>query len=226
MEKMFDLLVDCPLFRGISSTEIEQLLKNNVYQLKHYRKGDLVAVHDDEITALQIVLMGSVKGEMPDLSGKVIKIEDIEAPRPLAVAFLFGQQNRFPVDLVANDEVKILRIAKPDVLLLFQQNRRFLTNYLNAISNRTQFLTRKLFFLSFRTIREKIAFYLAEQMKLQNSSVIILSQPQREMAELFGVARPSLARGFAELEDEGFIEVDRREIKILNKEGLISIAGR
>jgi hypothetical protein len=32
-----------------------------------------------------------VKGEMTDYNGKTIKIEDIEAPRPLAVAFLFGK---------------------------------------------------------------------------------------------------------------------------------------
>ena len=50
----------------------------------------------DPVANLLIVLSGSVRGEMIDYSGKTVKIEDIEAPKPLAAAFLFGKENRFP----------------------------------------------------------------------------------------------------------------------------------
>jgi DNA-binding transcriptional regulator YhcF (GntR family) len=47
-----------------------------------------------------------------------------------------------------------------------------------------------------------------------------LSQSQTELADFFGVARPSLARTFKEMEEEGILQVERREITIMNKEKL------
>lgn len=226
MENLYDILEKSPIFNGLGINDIQLLLNEINYQIKKFTKDELIAMRDDQCNALLIVVEGSVKGEMLDLSGKVIKIEDIEAPRPLASAFIFGKQNRFPVDIIANGDAKILKIAKPDVLIMFQKSEQVLKNYLNAISNRTQFLTRKLFFLSFKTIREKIAFYLSELYKQQQNDKLILPLTQREMSELFGVARPSLARGFAELQDLGMIDVDRKTITIRNKRDLLGLVNQ
>ena len=46
---------------------------------------------------------------------------------------------------------------------------------------------------------------------------------QKELAEFFGVTRPSLARALGEMEKEGIIDVKRREIQINNKKKLIEI---
>ena len=43
---------------------------------------------------------------------------------------------------------------------------------------------------------------------------------QKELAELFGIARPSFARELGTLVEEGIIEVNRRNIKILNLKAL------
>ena len=51
---------------------------------------------------LVILTQGSVRGEMIDYSGRLIKVEDIAAPRALAPLFLFGEENRFPVEVTAN----------------------------------------------------------------------------------------------------------------------------
>ncbi|TKG88510.1 Crp/Fnr family transcriptional regulator [Puteibacter caeruleilacunae] len=220
---MFEILQESPVFKGLGSERIESLLREVGYQIKKYGKEDMISMREEQCNTLQIVIKGSVKGEMLDLSGKVIKIEDIPAPRPLASAFLFGKNNRFPVDIIANEDVSILRLSKESVLQLFMKDEDILKNYLNAISNRTQFLTRKLFFLSFKTIREKIAFFLNEQLKNQGGNEIVLKLTQREMAELFGVARPSLARGFAELEKTGVIELSRKNVKVLDQKGLLEL---
>ena len=50
-----------------------------------------------------------------------------------------------------------------------------------------------------------------------NMKSIELPLSQKELAEFFGVARPSLARALGELEKEGIIEVKRREIKIIDR---------
>lgn len=219
---LFQQLSQSPVFRGISPDEMENLLIDSQYQIKKFSKGDMLAFREDKCENLMIVLKGSVKGEMLDPSGKSIKIEDIMAPYPIASAFLFGQRNQFPVNVTANDEVEVFYLTKNSVIELFQKNKVFLTNYLNSISNRSQFLANKLMFLNFKTIKGKLANYLLK-LSAPNKTEITLPKSQAEMAHFFGVTRPSFARSLKEMEQEGLIEINRREIKILNKQQLIRL---
>ncbi|PKQ63232.1 hypothetical protein BZG02_09625 [Labilibaculum filiforme] len=219
---LYQQLSQSPVFRGISPDEMENLLIDSQYQIKKFSKGDMLAFREDKCENLMIVLKGSVKGEMLDPSGKSIKIEDIMAPYPIASAFLFGQRNEFPVNVTANEEVEVFYLSKNSVIELFQKNKVFLTNYLNSISNRSQFLANKLMFLNFKTIKGKLANYLLK-LAAPDKTFITLPKSQAEMANFFGVTRPSFARSLKEMEQEGLIEINRREIKILNRQKLIRL---
>jgi len=219
MENLFQLLTDNMIFRGMDGNSIENLFQQKTYRLKKYEKGEYIAHSHDECERLMIVIHGSVRGEMTVFSGKTIKIEDIGVPRPLAAGFIFGNNNRFPVDIIANEPCTILIIPKETLVLLMQQNNLVLKNYLNAISSRTQFLSNRIRFLSFKTIREKIAHYILSRSG-EGRDRIMLPQSQTNLADFFGVTRPSLARAMHELELEGIIRVERREITLLDKEKL------
>lgn len=211
-----EILCQSPVFRGIAHEEINRLFKEIHFQIKSYSKNELIVMGGEICDRLLIVQQGSVKAEMTDYSGKTIKIEDLSAPQPLASAFLFGNQNRFPVTVSANTEVEMVSIPKPEFVKLLQMNTLILNNYLNTISTRAQFLSQKLKFLSFKTIRQKIAHFLLEKAgdRLQT---VDNPQSQSQLAEMFGVTRPSLARTLGEMAQEGLIETDRRSIKILDK---------
>jgi CRP-like cAMP-binding protein len=215
----FQLLQQCPVFKGISEKQVQFLLSEIHYQIKNYKKGEIVAFAGQEVKSLFILLSGSVKGEMIDYSGKTIKIEDIEAPKPLATAFLFGKENQFPVTVTTNNSVKLLVVPVQEFLKLLQIDVQILKNYLNSISTRTQFLTQKLHFLSFKTIKEKVAHFLLSQAGEQFHS-IVLKNTQQQLADLFGVTRPSLARVFSEMQKEGLIKLERKTVTLLNREAL------
>jgi len=206
-----------PIFRGISEVELSGLFKQIHYQIKTYQKNDLIVTGGDICDRLLIIQLGSVKAEMINYSGKTIKIEDIEAPRPLATAFLFGNENLFPVTVSANNQVEIISIHKEEFVKLLQLNSLILNNYLNAISTRAQFLSQKLKFLSFKTIRQKVAHFLLEKAG-DRFLIMEIQQSQEQLAEMFGVTRPSLARTLGEMVREGLIETQRRTIKILDKD--------
>ncbi|HAH25369.1 MAG TPA: Crp/Fnr family transcriptional regulator [Prolixibacteraceae bacterium] len=212
-----DLISQSPIFRGILEEELSNLFGQIHYQVKSYQKNDMIVAGGDICDRLLIVQKGIVKAEMTDYSGKTIKIEDIEAPRPLATAFLFGKENRFPVTVSANNQVEIISIHKEEFVKMLQLNSLILNNYLNAISTRAQFLSEKLKFLSFKTIRQKMAHFLLEKAG-DRLLTIELQQSQEQLAEMFGVARPSLARALGEMVQEGLIETQRRSIRILDKD--------
>ena len=220
---MYPKLSMSPMFRGLKPDEIQDLIERVGHSVKSFSKGQTIAQREEEVKNLCIIVEGSVKGEMVDFSGKILKIEEMQAPMPIAHAFLFGERNRFPVDVVALEDCKILFIPKADFMRLMQQNATVLSNYLNAISNRAQFLSNKLWFLSFKTIKEKIAHYLLNISRSESRTTIVLPKSHQELAEFFGVTRPSLARVFADLEAEGVITVNRREINIINKSKLMEM---
>ncbi|MCA1756112.1 MAG: Crp/Fnr family transcriptional regulator [Bacteroidales bacterium] len=213
---MFHGLAQCEIFRGINPSELETLLSVINYQVKRFSRDDLIALAGDRINSLQIVAEGSVKGEMIDFTGKTIKIEDIEAPRPLAPAFLFGENNSYPVNIVANNNVTIVTIPKKEFVRMLILSEKLLHNYLDIISSRAQFLSARLKFLSFQSIKGKIAHYLLSKSSQNRSGNLELDKSQSELAELFGVTRPSLARAVRELDRDGIIRAKGRKVTILN----------
>ncbi len=221
MKDFLPVLANCPLFVGLPVLDIDRLFNNIHYQIKRYDGGEVVTHHGDACNALLIVLDGSVRGEMMDASGRVLKIEDIGAPRPLAVAFLFGHNNRYPVTTTANESVVILFIPRESVIKLLQISERFLINFMNAVSNRAQFISDRLKFHSFRSLKGKIADYLLEADK-NKTDVVFLTQTHEELAELFGVARPSLSRALRDLHHEGLIHAEGKRIEIVNRSGLLN----
>lgn len=215
----YQLVTYCPVFMGISEEETRKLLEQIHFQLKRFEKDEVVVYAGDEVKNLYIVLSGSVRGEMSDYSGKTVKIEDIEAPKPLASAFLFGKENKFPVTVTANNNASLLAIPVTEFLKLLQLNTKLLRNYLNNISTRAQFLSQKLHFLSFKTIKEKVAHFLLKQAGEQFHS-FEMNNTQQQLADLFGVTRPSLARVLGDMQSEGLIKIEKKTLTLLDKQRL------
>lgn len=222
--EIYEILTKSPLFTGISAKEIEEILKRIRHRIKTYKKGNIIAFKGAACEELLVLIKGSVRGEMVDFSGKAVEIEMINAPRPLAPAFLFGKNNLFPVDAVANGDVTLFSIPKSSLITLFQLNTKVLLNYLETISSRARFLSEKLHFMSFKTIKEKIAHYLLSLAKPQQE-MVVLPRNHRELSEFFAVSRPSLSRVFVELEKEGIISYDRKKVTIKDRDKLNKILG-
>ena len=215
----YNQLLQAPLFKKLTITDIETILSDIPHRIKKFKTGFLISQNGEPVNSLMIVISGMVKGEMVDDTGRVIKIEDIPAPGALAAAFIFGKRNRFPVNVIAISDGELLLIEKPDFLKLLMRNDIILVNFLDMISNRSQFLSEKIKFLNFKTIKGKLAHFILQKSE-NDKSGIILDMTQSDLADFFGVARPSVSRALGELEEEGLIEATGKRIKILNKKGL------
>lgn len=220
MENIYEELTKTIIFNGLDVKAVESLLKGKIFRINKFNKDDYLVYNDDICNNLLILIKGSVRGDMTDFSGKTIKIEDIRAPSPIASAFIFGRHNRFPVDVIANEQTTVLILPKESLIRIFKEDDRVLRNFLNVISNRAQFLSNKIKFLSFKTIKGKIAHYILE-LSGENDQYVILPKTQTELAEFFGVTRPSLSRALTEMQRDGLISADRKNIVIKNREKLI-----
>jgi len=222
---MFENLKSSPLFKGLEIEGINSLINNTLHQIKNFSKSEVLAYSGESVEKAMILLEGKLQGEIFDLTGNSLKIEEIEPPQMVAAAFLYGPQSFFPVNLSALSDGKLLIIFKKDFTKMLSSDQRVLNNFLNIISGKAQFLSGKITFLSLKTIREKIAYFLCQNLK-PDSQIIVLNQSQKGLAETLGVTRPSLSRTISEMESDQIIRWERTQVTILNLKSLNSIIGK
>jgi len=209
----------CPICSSLNIEDEDDFLLDLKCSVKAYPKNELIIRQGDVCDALYMLTLGSVKTEMITENGSLLGIEIIKAPRPLAPAFLFSDNNHFPVDVTTLEEVEIMKIPKDEIMRLMMTNPDFMKQFLTHNSNRTQFLTNRLQLLSIKTIKGKLAHFLLEQV-VGTEKTFTLNRNQTELADFFGVARPSLARSISEMVHEGIIGINKKEFSILDMKRL------
>jgi CRP-like cAMP-binding protein len=210
-------ITQCSLFTSLKEEEIQNILQEIQIKETAFEKGAILTMQGEICNRLIILVGGSVVAEMSDPAGKVVKVEDIYAPSPLAILFLFGHTNRFPVQVTALENTKALVIPKQSVLRILSLNEQLLKNYLDISANYASMLTKKLHLMSFRTIRQKLSMYILDLLVNPDQLTVEMDRTQSALAEYFGVSRPSLARELRNMQDDGLIVMSKKEITIKDK---------
>jgi len=201
------------LFRGVAAPELSALLQKVNHRLLERPRGSLVLCRGDTYSCLHLLLQGTVSAEMEDQNGRVLKIESIAAPGVLASAILFAPEPRLPVNLRALNPVRLFVLPKAGLLLCCQRQASVLEALLLDMGGRAAFLAEKLRLTQFSSIRQKLASYLLERSDAQGR--VRLALGRQALAEVFGVARPSLSRVFGEFARRGWVrEQDGRALRV------------
>ena len=197
IEDLSLFLANVSLFKGLNSQEISDCLRKVDFKIKDYKKNEIVFFRGDILKQVIIIINGTTHGEMQKFNGDTIVINQMKSGEVLASAFLFGNDNIFPVDLVTLENSKFLLFDKEKYLNLIQSDKRMLLNFINEISNKSQLLSKRIWFnFTHKTIEEKILSYINENAK--NNKIKFLPSISA-LAKKFEVTRPALSREISNL---------------------------
>ncbi len=202
MQEILKKLRNIPLFEGLKDKDLADFLSEIKIHIKRYSEGRPVIMQGMPCKALYVLLSGKCSGEMSDAGGKVIKIEDFDAPYALASALLFSDDNTIPVTIWTRSEAEILVIRKPDLIRFCTRNELFLHNLLKDLANKFVFISGKLVYLQFKSLEEKVIYYLSKQPK-DSRGWVHPGHSINELSGLFGVERPSLSRVLGKMVKDG-----------------------
>ena len=197
IEDLSLFLTNVSLFKGLNPQEISDCLRKVDFKIKDYKKNEIVFFRGDILKKVIIIINGTTHGEMQKFNGDTIVINQMKSGEVLASAFLFGNDNIFPVDLVTLENSKFLLFDKEKYLNLIQSDKRLLLNFINEISNKSQLLSKRIWFnFTHKTIEEKILSYINENAK--NNKIKFLPSISA-LAKKFEVTRPAFSREISNL---------------------------
>ncbi|MDX8336723.1 MULTISPECIES: Crp/Fnr family transcriptional regulator [Cetobacterium] len=208
-------LMTFKIFKNVKEEELKYLFENLKFEIKNFKKEDVLFFRNEKLDGLFLIIDGSLSAEMLKDNGEITKIENLLKGEMIASAFIFGDNNILPVDLIALEKGKIIYIDKKNLLKAFNLNEKILVNFLNEISNRTQFLSNRIWsHFNNKTIKEKVMDYILENKK---EDKIVFKHSINELSERFGVSRPALSRVISEFVKNGILERNGKNKFILKK---------
>lgn len=217
---MHNILSDNILFRQCPLEEIRSLLDEAGAETIQYGKDDIVALKGGQCKGVMLLMEGEVRCEVSAGSNHAALIDRMSPPALIMPLLIYAPENRFPVSVVAATPATIIFIPRERFTSVMQKNIILLQNFLSVISDTNKPLSDKMFYMGLKTMKGKFARLLLDQAEQEKSLNFRLRTTQREMAELFGVTRPALARAIGEMSAEGAIYADRKQITILYPEKL------
>jgi len=125
---MIEILLKSILFKGYSNAELLKLLNSYQFNTKEYSKNQLIAQRSTPCDYLSVVIKGIISGQMQDMSGKIVKIDELRPGMPIAPAFIFGDRNVYPVDLFSLTDCKLILFDKKTVISIIKNEEKFLEN--------------------------------------------------------------------------------------------------
>ena len=202
------------LFKGLNPDKIAKCLTEADFKIKEYKKNEIVFFRGDILKKIIIIVKGTARGEMQKFNGDTIVINQMKAGEVLASAFLFGKDNVFPVDLIALENSEFLFLDKEKYLDLIQSDKRLLLNFIREISNKSQYLSKRIWFnFTHKTIEEKVLSYIKEN--AQDDKIKFLPSISA-LAKKFEVTRPALSREISSLCKRKILKKIENNVYIIN----------
>ncbi len=188
---------------------------NCFYEIKEYKKNEIIYSEGEKITSVGLILMGEINISSTTLDGYNYTISNLSKNDIFGDTLILNNESYVLGNITSLTTTKILFIYKDNFLSLLK-DETFNQNYLKIVSNRIQALQYRIKLISQPSIREKIMFYLKDEMRKQKSNKIYLHMTKEKLAILLNINRPSLSRELIKLKKEKVIDYDYQSITINN----------
>lgn len=189
-------LAQVRLLDGLAHEDLEAILRSPHTRMRHFGADELICRQGAPLRELMILLDGCVHALMAGGDGKQLTIDILHAPELLAPAFLFCSDPRMPVAVETAEPSTVLCIGREHFLQLMGRHESVMLRFLADISDRSLFLSQRLNALSLQSLRERLINHLRMHPDYTR---------QEDLAQMLGVARPSLGRVITELVKEGIL---------------------
>ena len=225
-KEYLEVLENSSLFHGFGKKDIDEIMNSLHYRILLYGKGETVFRLMENADRIGIILEGYVQIQKFFPNGSQINVSAKGKGELIGSAAVFSKEQRYPCDIIALEETKIMIIHKTEMTKLMQKNNGILQNFITDISSATYMLQQRLELLSYNGIAQKIAFYLLMEYRKKKKEKIRVPESVSNWAMVMNVSRTSLHRELKKMNDEGIISYSSPFIAIIDSAKLMEMLNR
>ncbi|MBW2246779.1 MAG: Crp/Fnr family transcriptional regulator [Deltaproteobacteria bacterium] len=222
MEKILDIISQAPLFNGLSQEQLNQIRQIAID--KFYDKGQTIFLESDDCNGFYIVVAGKVKIYKVSFEGKEHILHIYGPGNPFGEVPVFSGQ-KFPANAETLFKSRLLFIPRQAFVDLISEHPSLALNMLAILSMRLRQFTVQVENLSLKEVPARLASYLTYLADEQaTGDYVSLTISKGQLASLLGTIPETLSRILAKMSKQDLIQVEGRNITLLNRNGLEELA--
>lgn len=207
----------CPICSTQEEKVTDQILKT--IQLKTVPKNVVIFDQEQEATGMYLIHKGSIKVSRISPSGKEILIEILGAGKTMGEGGVFGNGKHSDTAITA-EETELFFIPKTEFKQLLAENPQLYQSVLQCLVQWMDKLNSVIENINTTSAKDRVRAYLKKMQKEQQRTLIHLMGKKHEVALMLGLRPETFSRTLAELETDGLIKMNHKQIQILQIEKL------
>ena len=210
---MYESLLRLPYFQGMSKDEITSILDKVAFDFQNLSDGETICSTGECCDKFIIVTNGDAQSTIAAPDGSYSLTEEISSPYAIEPYSLFGKETTFKRRYTAKGNCTILVIDKQYLFSEFTKYKIFTINFLNLISHRAQMQSHAIWNYTPQSIKGRIAQFIGMRCNDIKGAKRVCIKMER-LASILCETRLNVSKALNELQDEGYIELRRKEIII------------
>lgn len=202
----------------------------SLHQLKNYfwdegeelsfKRGESVYNKGDRSNSLYLILKGVVKTHTMDINGKDLITGLYKADDFLGFTS-FDENTPHNETATAVEDAEVVAISKMQVKTVLMNNQEVSLELVNMLTDNLADIKEQLMQMAYSSVRKKTANTILQFVEIMNTKpdapIRIL---RSDLATTAGIATESLIRTLSHFKKKGLIEIEGRDIRVLDATGL------
>lgn len=210
------------LFSGLNSDDLQSLAA--ISSSRPFAKGDCLFSEGDKATGFYLLVSGHIKMCRVSPEGREKVLHFVRPGETFAEAAFFGDGS-YPAEARAVEGGELLFIPKQGFMELLESRPQFTLNLVVSLSLSLRRFARQIEELTFADVASRLASFLVKRAEEKSTSYngityLELGIKKGELAAKLGTAGETISRTFRKLKEEGIIEMEGRNVTILQMDRL------
>jgi CRP/FNR family transcriptional regulator len=220
--KLLNIISRVPSFNGLPESQLEKL--RDIAVSRHYNKGEIIFSDGDEGNGFFVVVEGLVKIFKVSSEGKEQIFHIFGPGEPFGQVAVYAGLS-YPASAQAILKSQILFFPRAAFVDLITRIPSLAMNMLAVLSKRLREFTFQVENLSLKEVPGRLAAYLLFLSdEVGKKDTVTLSISKGQLASLLGTIPETLSRVFARMKELNLIEIDGRNIQLIDLAGLEGLA--
>jgi CRP/FNR family transcriptional regulator len=221
VEQRASLLARFPLFQSLSEADRKGLARS--IPSREYGGGETLFTQGEAAEGFFCIFSGNLKVYRVAQQGRE-QVLRVLGPGTLCGEVPVFEGEHYPASAAATDTARVLYVPRTAFLNVARERPDVLLGMLAVLSRRLRGFVGLIDDLSLKEVSARLAKYLVDRSFQAGSNEFRLDTTKAVLASKLGTVAETLSRTLGKMQERGIIEVDGREIRVLDGERLHALA--